>query len=1307
MRRFVNIVLAILLLFTLIAPEFCIYAASENVEDYVCQATLDDDFADDCVLVAIDKTNSEINKVFSKDDFNGVEIASVEDLTHYDSDPTNNRLFNEDGFYQILKLNLANTGKDEVLKAIKVLEELEFIVSAEPNYRIEIDTLAISSASNNFTSVYSIDSLTSETVSCGTAWIFDYINVTKALEVINGNYNASIKVGVIDSEFHCSDELTGKIDFELAKDMYSDECGKEAIDEETSGHGTTMCQCIAAHSGEVLGIAGTCNNIKVVPMKVYNPETDNGIDAHLILKAVNYASEKDIPIINCSFGYSYKTGLWDAAMEKYEGLIVCSAGNRIINTDNAVHEPSTFDFDNIISVAGSKYKSVDLATQEDWGFDENGNPRGSNYGIETVDIVAPGTFYNSDYTIRYGGTSMSAAFVSGVAALILSVHPELNGVQLREIIIDSAQKVPELADKIGNGGAFLDAGAAVDAATKLVDITFDVNGGTLNGANKVYVTSGDSYTVNYIPVKEGSKFLGWKYGDKVYKYGETITNVTADVTLVSQWEEVFRVLTYDAKYNPPKQYQEVYYSDTVTVDGKLVIPCSELSSYFNGYYLRGWKIEGGDDTVYEPGSSGNLPGFENYTLIDVADERAIGTLTYDANGGENAPAQQSVYYRSGMIITNNEPTRDGYTFLGWAKQADEDISYAPGSYYYASTQTTLYAKWINDGFVIRFSTGVSDSDDVPAQNPPLSVVYDTESDSITLPTDAPTREGYFFRGWNYNGTTYESGDTFSVPESVLSNYSTDGNNVIVLSAVWEKYPATQLIAFVDSTQYGGKTNTAYTRMVTVGETYGSAYSPDDETQTAAFPVLDDLNDYYFDGWADSDGNIVNENTSVTKEGFHMIYARWIPKAAFTDITTLSASSVESISLCNRYGYLLGTDASAYSPASLITAGATAAVLYRFEGSPVCGNNIYYDINTYTSDGDYSEMGQAVSWATELAIIEGESNYYFNISRTLSKEDILNTMFLYSKSKGLLFGKTYPNSLLDSFTDAEQLQNSSVKAAIKWAIGESIVPVSGTFGAENTVTREEFAVIIANLRSYMIENGEITTLKGGAVNIEADSVGYIYPELNNNSWETVSAVSAAGIAEAVWNVGDEKTVTLSTGETVTVQIYGFNHDDLSDGGGKAGITFGLKEVMQNTRRMHNAAFDGMTFTDTDMYSWLNGELYSSLPAELRTLVANVDKKTAIGDGGTQISTDSMKIFLFSEVECFGGTAYSVEGEGSQYAIFAQDATERSKVRGDILEWWERSPKASGSSSFCIVHSSGNAGHTASSWPYAGVNFGFCV
>ena len=222
-----------------------------------------------------------------------------------------------------------------------------------------------------------------------------------------------------------------------------------------------------------------------------------------------------------------------------------------------------------------------------------------------------------------------------------------------------------------------------------------------------------------------------------------------------------------------------------------------------------------------------------------------------------------------------------------------------------------------------------------------------------------------------------------------------------------------------------------------------------------------------------------------------------------------------------------------------------------------------------------------------------------------------------------------------------------------------------------------------------------------------TVQMLSPTLANNTWAQIAAASEAGVAASTWSVGDTKNITVG-GETLTVEIVGFNHDDLASGG-KAGITFGLKNLMANTRQMNSSNTNAGGFTGSDMYDWLQGTLLNSLPSDLRAVLKSVNKKTSAGSQSSTINTNAMKIFLFSEIEIFGSVTYSKSGEGSQYSRFA---TASSRIKylsngsGSAKFWWERSPYGNNSSHFCIVNSNGNANSYHASIS-GGVCFGFCV
>ena len=226
-------------------------------------------------------------------------------------------------------------------------------------------------------------------------------------------------------------------------------------------------------------------------------------------------------------------------------------------------------------------------------------------------------------------------------------------------------------------------------------------------------------------------------------------------------------------------------------------------------------------------------------------------------------------------------------------------------------------------------------------------------------------------------------------------------------------------------------------------------------------------------------------------------------------------------------------------------------------------------------------------------------------------------------------------------------------------------------------------------------------------LNTTDLGYVSVSLATDSWAVISAISATGNASSYYSIGDEKDITVN-GETITLQIADFAHDDLT-AGGKAGITFITKNLMADKQKMNSTNTNAGGFTGSEMYTYLNTTLYNLFPSELKSAIKAVNKKTSAGSQSTTINTDSMKLFLLSEIEVFGTTTYSVSGEGAQYPVFTDAANRIKKLSngsGSANYWWERSPNASNSTTFCYASSSGNANNGNAS-STRGVCFGFCV
>ena len=76
-------------------------------------------------------------------------------------------------------------------------------------------------------------------------------------------------------------------------------------------------------------------------------------------------------------------------------------------------------------------------------------------------------------------------------------------------------------------------------------------------------------------------------------------------------------------------------------------------------------------------------------------------IAYDANGGSNAPSTQVKTYGQNLVLSSQNPTYNGYDFVGWA-QAGEDTIYSPGQTLssdlsrYSGATITFYAVWVQD-----------------------------------------------------------------------------------------------------------------------------------------------------------------------------------------------------------------------------------------------------------------------------------------------------------------------------------------------------------------------------------------------------------------------------------------------------------------------------------------------------------------------------------------------------------------------------------------------------------------------------------
>ena len=245
--------------------------------------------------------------------------------------------------------------------------------------------------------------------------------------------------------------------------------------------------------------------------------------------------------------------------------------------------------------------------------------------------------------------------------------------------------------------------------------------------------------------------------------------------------------------------------------------------------------------------------------------------------------------------------------------------------------------------------------------------------------------------------------------------------------------------------------------------------------------------------------------------------------------------------------------------------------------------------------------------------------------------------------------------------------------------------------------------------WIKQNGQLVTVwdggggGGAAVNFATDS------------WETISAACKDGSYKTVYSVGDTKDITLSTGETITVAIMGFDHDDLSDGTGKAPITLGMTELLATTYPMNSTNTNAGGWDESEMRTSTMATLLTQLPSDLQSAIKQVNKKATAGSKSKTIITSVDKLWLFAEVEVDGTITIGYADDGEQYEYWktVKDGTvaaDRIKYlsngSGSANGWRLRSPSIGSNISFRYINSTGNVTQVSAS-NSLGVSFGFCV
>lgn len=254
---------------------------------------------------------------------------------------------------------------------------------------------------------------------CSANWAQSLIRAQEAFKILQPK--RIVKVAVIDTGVDINHEkIKSSIWFNSKEKLNGiDDDGNGFVDDVNGWNfhdNNNRVQDNHGHGTHVTGIILNQNiskHIQIIPIKYIEPSSLSGDTLASSLKAFEYAINLDVDIINYSAGggvYSEEEKTLMQKAEKKGILIVAAAGNEGENADQVKYYPAGYNLGNIISVTAvnEKRKLISVA----------------NYGMQSVHIAAPGfRIYSALPYNKYGvmtGTSQATAYVTGVAAMILS-----------------------------------------------------------------------------------------------------------------------------------------------------------------------------------------------------------------------------------------------------------------------------------------------------------------------------------------------------------------------------------------------------------------------------------------------------------------------------------------------------------------------------------------------------------------------------------------------------------------------------------------------------------------------------------------------------------------------------------------------------------------------------------------------------------------------------------------------------------------------------------------------------------------------
>ncbi len=217
------------------------------------------------------------------------------------------------------------------------------------------------------------------------------------------------------------------------------------------GHGTMVSGIIGARTNNGVGVAGVAWGATLLPVKVLDSSgTGSASD---VAQGIIYAAKSGARVINMSMARSAPSRALESAVQeahdKFGVIMVAAAGN---DGRASVGYPAAYP--QVIAVSAFDHNHPDArASFSNWG--------------PQIAVAAPGvdvfSTHLDDSYAQSAGTSFSAAFVSGLAALLLSEDPNRTDDDIRQLLRFTSEDLPDGDTPNWDGWGRIDIGRALDS----------------------------------------------------------------------------------------------------------------------------------------------------------------------------------------------------------------------------------------------------------------------------------------------------------------------------------------------------------------------------------------------------------------------------------------------------------------------------------------------------------------------------------------------------------------------------------------------------------------------------------------------------------------------------------------------------------------------------------------------------------------------------------------------------------------------------------------------------------------------------